>query len=602
MPKINLPQIPQTITQMTKAMADQLIHHAKSGNLSPADTAALRAKVAAAPASAFEFPQLKATLDSSLKKVEESLISVPMMAFGWTRELMEGYASVVRGRGTITGPVSPAIKDLNKVGVSPASVVSLSSDTTLPPASQRAQVYAAQKQAVDDIKGMDFLKTPPKGKTVNEHTVLIKPGVNWGINGYPTATSGESTYAMTRQTLEAAQQAGAKVNIVIGDESGIENKAWGGTTMQNFEQCGVLDGGVRAGLEFAAAQEAKGNADFKGAKATLDALGPDRKVTLKDTDAIAMAKKAGVTLVGFEELPAVRVPIPDIKPGVPGNKHFPQGILIPKLVRDDVTDIINLPKPPGRHSLMGCAGLTGAVKNHIGLVGGSDRVPALHGPLDRVPGLQDGKDGPTWSAQFAELGKKLEDPSLSRDDRVALLKQLQGNAQWDVDNENGPNMMMHEKIAELSSVFADKERFTVTDMRKTVSSIGPDIGDTMDIGKVIASKDAATVDVLANSLMKDGYDQLGQPKPSSKSFDLGDFFSSPTDWLKNTLGAADTPLESFYGKTWLENDATAFDTLQVRAAMAYGLAPLGKENIDLKTHLGPGEDADQLFGRVATPE
>src|SRR5438874_2214882 len=121
MPKINAPQIPTTITQMTKAMADQLIHHARHGNLSASDTASL-------------------------------------------------------------------------------------------------------KQAVDDIKGMDFLSTPPKGKTTNEHTVLIKPGVNWGINGYPTATSGESTYAMTRQTLEAAQQKGAKVNVIIGDESGIENK------------------------------------------------------------------------------------------------------------------------------------------------------------------------------------------------------------------------------------------------------------------------------------------------------------------------------------------------------------------------------------------
>lgn len=602
MPKINAPLIPQTITNMTKALADQLIHHAKTGNLSAADTASLRAKIAAAPASAFELPNLKATLDNSLKKVEESLISVPMMQFGWTRELIEGYASVIRGRGTIQGPVSPQIKAVNKVGVSPASVVSLSSDLTLPPATQRAQVYAAQKQAVEDIKGMDFLSTPPKGKTTNEHTVLIKPGVNWGINGYPTATSGESTYAMTRQTLEAAQQKGAKVNVVIGDESGIENKAWGGTTMQNFEQSGVLDGGVRAGLEFAAAQEAKGNKDYAGAKAILDKLGPDRKVKLTDTDAIAMAKKAGVTLVGFETLEAVRVPIPDIAPGQPGNKHFPDGILIPKMVRDDVTDIINLPKPPGRHSLMGCAGLTGAVKNHIGLVSGSDRVPALHGPLDRVPGLNDGKDGPTWSAEFAQIGKKLNDPATTPEDKAALLKQLQGNAQWDVDNENGPNMMLHEKIAELSSVFADKERFTVTDMRKTISSIGPDVGDTMDVGKVIASKDAATVDVLANSLMKDKYDATPVPKPSDKVFDLGTFLKDPGDWLKNASGAINTPVESLYGKTWLENGATAFDTLQVRAAMAYGIAPLGKENIDLKTHLAPGEDANKLFGRVATPE
>src|SRR5439155_4196148 len=118
------------------------------------------------------------------------------------------------------------------------------------------------------------------------------------------------------------------------------------------------------------------------------------------------------------------------------------------------------------------------------------------------------------------IGKQLNDPSLSRADRTALLAKLQGGAQWDLDNEHGPNMMLHEKIAELSSVFAPKERFSVADMRKTVSSIGPDIGDTMDIGKVIASKDAATVDVIANSAMKNAYDHLGEPKKSTRNFDL----------------------------------------------------------------------------------
>ena len=49
-----------------------------------------------------------------------------------------------------------------------------------------------------------------------------------------------------------------------------------------------------------------------------------------------MAAKAGVTVVGFEDLPAKRVPVPDIKPGVPGNKHFPDGVLIPQFVAEDV--------------------------------------------------------------------------------------------------------------------------------------------------------------------------------------------------------------------------------------------------------------------------
>src|SRR5207249_2336110 len=118
----------------------------------------------------------------------------------------------------------------------------------------------------------DFLNKPPAGKAVNEHTVLIKPGVNWGINGYPTCTSEESTYASVRQTLEEGDKRGAKVNVVVGDESGIEGKMWGATTMGNFELSGVLDGAVRAGLERAAALEGKGDAQYAGAKALLDGL------------------------------------------------------------------------------------------------------------------------------------------------------------------------------------------------------------------------------------------------------------------------------------------------------------------------------------------
>ena len=96
MPKINAPQIPQTITNMTKAMADQLIHHAKNGNLSAVDTASLRAKIAAAPASAFELPNLKATLDTSLKKVEEIQSSVDGGSTSQACKLLNGFLSTVK--------------------------------------------------------------------------------------------------------------------------------------------------------------------------------------------------------------------------------------------------------------------------------------------------------------------------------------------------------------------------------------------------------------------------------------------------------------------------------------------------------------------------
>jgi hypothetical protein len=250
---------------------------------------------------------------------------------------------------------------------------------------------------------------------------------------------------------------------------------------------------------------------------------------------------------------------------------------------------------------MGCAGVTGALKNHIGLLAGSDRVPMLHGPLDRVPGLNDGKDGPRWADEFKQWGEKLNDPALNREDRIAMLKKMQGQTHWDVNNEHGNNMMLHEKIAELSSVFAPRERFTVTDMRQAFSSIGPDVGDTVDTGKVIASRDAATVDVLANAVLKNAYAQMGKPSGDGLAAELPSWLQKPAEWIRVAMPGGDTPSEYFYGQTWLEKDATAFDTLQVRAAMAYGLAPTGPGQINLKTHLAPGEDASSLLSTVREP-
>jgi hypothetical protein len=586
---------------VTAAEATRLMGHAEAGRVPPAHAAAMRAEISKAGPDLFGDPKLKIRLEGLLKKVEEGLISIPAMAFGWTRELIEGTASIIRGRGTITGPVSAELKAINKTGVSQVGLVGIDPRPSTSPAAERAKVFAAQKTAIDSIGGFDFLSKPPEGKTANDHTVLIKPGVNWGINGYPFNTSAESTYATAKQALEEGDKRGANVKILIADESGIEGKAWGATTMGNFEICGVLDGGVRAGLERAMTLEAKGDPKFAGAKKIWDSLvdgrGAERKVKLADKDAIAMAERAGVKLAGFEDGEFVRVPVPDIAPGMAGNRHFPDGVLIPKVVQDEVTDIINAPKPPGRHALMGCAGISGAMKNHIGLLASSDRVPMLHGPLDRVPGLNSGKLGPAWRDEFKELSDRLNDPQLSREDKAVLLKQVQGTTHWDLNNENGPNMMLHEKIAELSSVFASKERFHIADMRRTVSSVGPDIGDTIDIGKVIASKDAATLDVVANSLLKNAYDHLGEPKKPNDGLNLGGLLKHPADWLRNAIGNADTPMEYFYGRTFLEKNATAFDTLQIRAAMAYGLAPLSLEMIDFKTGGG-----DEALKRVQTPK
>ncbi|HEY8208347.1 MAG TPA: DUF362 domain-containing protein [Myxococcaceae bacterium] len=611
MPDIKSPAAAPAQPPLTHADAQRLLSQAEHGHLAPEQAKALHQKIASAPADAFKHPGLKEKLEGALKRVAEGVTSVGMMQFGWTRELIEGTASVFRGRGTIRGPVPEQVQALNKTGVSPAGVVSVDpaqaklADGTVDRAAERAKVYAAQKQAIDSIGGFDFLSKPPEGKTVNEHNVLIKPGVNWGVMGYPSCTSNESTYATVKQTLEEAAKRGAVANVTVGDESGIECKALGASTMDNFENTGVLDAAVRAGLEAAAAKEKAGDAKFKGAQALLDGLtdgkGHERLVKRTDTDAIAMAEKAGVKVIGFEDGQHVRVPVPDIAPGKPGNRHFPDGVLIPKAAAE-ADDIINVPKPPGRHALMGCAGLSGALKNNIGLLAGSDRVPMLHGPLDRVPGLNDGTDGPTWMAEFKQIGDQLKDPKLSRADKAELMKKLAGDAHWDLNNEHGPNMMLHEKIAELSSVFAPKTRFTVADMRRTMSSVGPDVGDTMDIGKVIATRDAATTDIIANSLMKHAYEGMGVDERTSEKLHLPSWLKGAADWLKTAVPGGDTPSEYFYGKTWLEDGATAFDTLQIRAAMAYGLSPTGMEGIKLQTDFRPGEKKDDLLERMTTPK
>ena len=83
--------------------------------------------------------------------------------------------------------------------------------------------------------------------------------------------------------------------------------------------------------------------------------------------------------------------------------------------------------------------------------------------------------------------------------------------------------------------------------------------------------------------MKNAYETMGDPRAGNKSPQgRADLLKSSGDWLRTRGGETDTPLEYFYGRTWLEKDATAFDTLQIRAAMAYGLTPLSLDMIDFK--------------------
>jgi hypothetical protein len=208
-------------------------------------------------------------------------------------------------------------------------------------------------------------------------------GVNWGQFGYPTVTSRESVYAVTKLCFQEAAKRGASVEVIIGDESGIEIVLWGGTTMDNFEHTGILHAAVLAGLERAASLEEAQPEKFAGARKLLEEARAGQ-VTRNAEKMMKMARQAGVRVVAFDEVEIKQIP-------VHGARHYLEGILVPKIAAEEVTDLINLPKPPGRHLIMGNTGLTGALKNHIGILAGSQRSPGLHGLYDRYPPLAEGQ-------------------------------------------------------------------------------------------------------------------------------------------------------------------------------------------------------------------
>ena len=264
---------------------------------------------------------------------------------------------------------------------------------------------------------------------------------------------------------------------------------------------------------------------------------------------IEMARLAGVRVVAFDQVERQQV-------FIPGARHFTEGILVPRIVTAEVTDIINLPKPPGRHMIMGNCGLSGGLKNHLGLLAGKQRSPGLHGPHDRYPPPAAGQ---TREAYLESLTAQQQALIADRSGQTARQFALDRMFSW----ENfAPALPFHEKIAELYLAFAGKERFSVADMRRTISSIGPDLGDTIDIGAVLAARDPLTLDVLAGALLKRAYEKIG-----------------------NVLDAlnpgGDTLLEYLAGKTWLAS-GTPFDLMGHIAANSYGIGPMDFAHIDLK--------------------
>jgi uncharacterized protein (DUF362 family) len=445
---------------------------------------------------------------------------------------------VLRG-GVLRGPIPPSTEGIQ----ARAGLVAVAADSR--------EVFAAIKLAIAQIDGWAFLSRPGTPRVV-----LIKPAINWGVTGYPSVSSPESIYAVTRLTLEEAAARDVPVRIIVGEQSGVEIKLWGGSTLANMEHTGILDGALRAAVDWAAAREAGGDLRHAGAGLVLASV-EGRRASLRDTEAVRIAARAGLVVEGFDHAPHVRVP-------VPGGRHFPEGILLPEVLAREVTDLVNVPRPPGRHVLMGGAGLTGAVKSHVGLLGASDRVPALHGPFDRYPALGAlGVDSDGFAAHLRHLADRV-----ARRETSALLAELRASARVDPE-ALGPGAVFQEKLVELFLAVRDKERFSVTDMRRTMSSMGPDLGDTIDVGLVIAASDPVTLDLIAASALKHRYEQIG---------------------MRSMATLVDTPGEFLAGKGFLPDGASAFDLLQIRAAMAYGVAPLGPASIDLAASgFGPGE-------------
>jgi uncharacterized protein (DUF362 family) len=406
------------------------------------------------------------------------------------------------------------------------------------PAGDLKLVENSVRRAVGAIDGFGFLSRAPAEATENCHTVLIKPGVNWGKRGCPAVASWESVYAVTKMLFAEADARGAQINrVIIGDESGVENKIWGDSSLKNMEDCSILHAGVLVGLERAATLQFPGAPDLLERARTLD------RVRLEDTDLIAMAGKAGVELMGFENGLFRRFPVKHAR-------YFTEGVMMPTVL-SEVTDIVNVPKPPGRHMVLGPSGVSGAVKNHIGLLAASDRTPALHGPFDRLPRIENDERPDTYRGRLELIAQKIHDGKT-----VEVAEEFAHSTKFNWDAA-GPTQDFHEKLTELYIAVMDKERFSVTDMRRTFSSIGPSFGDICNIGAVIASPDPTTLDLVAAALLKMAY-------VNSRSSDAGEP-SRVTEYLS--------------GRTWIPSN-NAFDLPAHLAANSYCIGPVDRAHLD----------------------
>lgn len=472
----------------------------------------------------------------------------------------------------------------NAVGVTATASV-----TALPVEASAKQVLETFLRQTDEIGGWNWMDKEINSK--EPFPVMIKPGINWGISGYPSVTSWEGVYASALGTLERAAAKGHhNLEVTVADESGIENKDFGRTTMMNMEDTAIFGASVFAGVENAYRRQ--GMNDAAAHKAALDHIAKamrardakypdtvpnnDKKsipadpkiedlvhlVKHSDTELIAMAKSGGVEIKALDEGPTTILKpvlkrrgqklksgeVPMSRKQLDAMKHFKDGIRVNAEVLK-FKKMINLPKPPGRHGIMGNCGLTGANKNHIGLLAGVDRGTVLHNRFARVPQPREGENYGTFTERIEQAVRWMGDGAVNLkelkregrltedkmgdfnweahyDDMVSTgeewITHLNGEAQKLADQgggeqAGGPGQQFFDKLGELEMFFQPMTAFTWTDMRQTVASLGPDFGEAIDVGISIASDNSSVVDAYATAALKQVYDERGQQTEEYKN-------------------------------------------------------------------------------------
>jgi hypothetical protein len=299
-------------------------------------------------------------------------------------------------------------------------------------------------------------------------------------------------------------------------------------------------------------------------------------------------------------------------------KHFTKGIRVSSAL-SDVTDIINLPKPPGRHGIMSNCGLTGAVKNYIGLMSGVDRGESLHSTWARTPPRRDDETPGSYQDRLKDFVNALGNRGVSRADVAAqgpvsvdskdlgnwktneeeLLKtagewveNMKSEGQKLADKPGmeaeGPGQQFFEKLGELNLYFKTKERFVFTDMRETVASFGPDFGEKITVGKAIASDSAAIVDALGSAALKEAYDRQHGWQFSGKA-EFSELERAPEGIAglpQRMLARVRDTLSHAYREAQGAGFLRGGDPFVLKnhaAVMSYpGLAPTGMHNVELK--------------------